>query len=206
MSNEQDESEMMSSCDGNLPPQATPLSQTPLTPALNNTTASAASSTANTSTSSLHGGLGNGNGNTTATTSANVTQTIPSSVCCGDFIDTLNKPIKNILVTVKFLTHEKLVRKSKTTKNNNNKNKEEKNVRGEGNDDDDEANLSSSSTTSSTSSSSSSSSFGFNEMDDSLSKKLIINSNLNETDVVSYINYCNTWPQRYLLFFWILII
>jgi hypothetical protein len=194
MSNEQDESEMMSSCDGNLPPQATSLSQTPVTPTLNNTTASAASSTANTSTSSLHGGLG---GNTT--TSANVTQTIPSSVCCGDFIDTLNKPIKNILVTVKFLTHEKLARKTKTMKNNN---KEEKNVRGEG--DNDEANLSSSSTTSSASSSSSS--FGLNDMDDSLSKKLIINTNLNETDVVTYINYCNTWPQRYLFLFSILII
>jgi hypothetical protein len=186
MSNEQDESEMMSSCDDNFPPQATLLSHTPVTPTLKNTTASAASSTANTSTSSLHGGLG---GNTT--TSANVTQTIPSSLCCGDFIDTLNKPIKNILVTVKFLTHENIARKTKTMKNNN---KEEKNARGEG--DDDEANLSSSSTTSS-----SSSSFGLNEMDDSLSKKLIINTNLNETDVVTYINYCNTWPQRYLFFF-----
>ncbi len=189
MSNEQ-ESEMMMSSDAantlnasqTIPDAATTTTTPNIT--TTNTASPNASSTANTSTSSMHGGAGGG-GNCSNATSANVTQTqassSSSSVCCGDFLDTLNKPVKNILVTVKFITHEKF-NSSKTTMNNTNTSSNRER---------DEANLSSSSSTSS---------FNLNEVDDTLSKKLIVNSSLNEADVVSFINYCNTWPQRYTLY------
>jgi hypothetical protein len=175
MSNEQ-ESEMMSN-------DANTLNASQTIPDTTTHTASPnASSTANTSTSSMHGA----GGTCSNTTSANVTQTqassSSSSVCCGDFLDTLNKPVKNILVTVKFITHEKFNSSRTMTMNNNNSSSKER----------DEANLSSSSSTSS---------FNLNEVDDTLSKKLIVNSSLNEADVVSFINYCNTWPQRYALYY-----
>ena len=131
-------------------------------------------------TPTLNGSPACSTGNTSASslhcTSGNVTQTQTVSACCGDFIEALNKPINNITVTLKFLTCEK----------NTTKNKDATRKVLSRSDKDDEANLSGSSSSNSCT----------NEIDHLLNKKIIINRNLNESDIVSYLNYCNTWPQR----------
>ena len=111
-----------------------------------------------------------------STNTPTATATVTTASCCGDFIETLNKPAHTITLSVKFeaigktkATATKLIGKTiaETTEK---KSDEAGSPTLPANENSDE--------------------------DTSLHKKFVINSNFSEADVLAYLNYCNTWPQR----------